>query len=495
MQPKNNDIHYRMLVIGKNLSFLFEPVKELYHGMKSKTLPWPICTAWMLFWVLIFFLKIDHFIIAKTRFSSLYPYYPWLYKIYIFSVSTLGFWFWAWMQVKKRSEKLKTLTDCFKNAGLVSKIGRFPQFISDFALDPMTRKMRLTNAGFPVASFRDQAKHIEAQLGIFIDEVKENRELRLVELIYSHYPMATEVKFDSTMAVRSYEFPVGKTRASLITTNLRNTPHLLVAGQTGGGKSTFLRQMIVNLYLTHDRTKFLLIDLKGGLEFSIFENRKRFVVVPSVQTAIDQLQKINKLLDERMAFLKTNNCKDIDSYFANDKKEKTKINLDRQIIVVDEAAEMFLAGHHAKSVDIQSARAILSRIARQGRAVGINMIVATQRPDSKSLDPQVKANLVGVVCFQMMNDASSIAVLGNGRATDLPKVAGRAIWKNGIDMIEVQTPFLSVDEAEKLLGEPDDKPFDKDRFEKNAQLFSFKKNQYKDHKEHNQHFDDPNQTE
>jgi hypothetical protein len=52
----------------------------------------------------------------------------------------------------------------------------------------------------------------------------------------------------------------------------------------------------------------------------------------------------------------------------------------------------------------------------------------------------------------MMNDASSISVLGNGRASDLPKVPGRAIWKNGIEMLEVQTPFLSSEQAELLIG-------------------------------------------
>lgn len=128
------------------------------------------------------------------------------------------------------------------------------------------------------------------------------------------------------------------------------------------------------------------------------------------------------------------------------------MNLDRHVIVVDEAAEMFLAGHHAKSEEIQNARRILSRIARQGRAVGIHLVVATQRPDTKSLDPQVKANLTGVICFQMMNDASSIAVLGNGRATDLPAIAGRAIWKSGIEMMEVQTPFMSSEKAQEILG-------------------------------------------
>ncbi len=116
---------------------------------------------------------------------------------------------------------------------------------------------------------------------------------------------------------------------------------------------------------------------------------------------------------------------------------------------------MFLAGNHANSKEIQAARGILSRIARLGRAVGVHLVVATQRPDTRALDSQVKANLTGVICFQMMNDASSISVLGVGRASDLPRVPGSAIWKNGMDMLEVQTPFLGAEEAETLLGAPD----------------------------------------
>jgi S-DNA-T family DNA segregation ATPase FtsK/SpoIIIE len=186
-----------------------------------------------------------------------------------------------------------------------------------------------------------------------------------------------------------------------------------------------------------------------------------------VLAAVVELEKIDKMLDERMEVLKANHCKDIESYFKKEDKSGKAVNLSRQVVVVDEAAEMFLAGHHAKSTEVQKARGILSRIARQGRAVGVHLIVATQRPDSRSLDPQVKANLTGVICFQMMNDASSIAVLGNGRATDLPKIPGRAIWKNGIEMIEVQTPFLSAEEAQLLLGEPDDKQIQKAAQNKN----------------------------
>lgn len=407
---------------------------------------------------LLLFFKIDLFLISKTKLILLYPYFPPLYKAYAFFLSTAAFWVWAVREVKRKKDRLQLLTNAFKNAGLESRIGRLPHLISDHSLDQLTRKMRLTNAGFPVSVFRQQSKYIESELGIFIDEIKETRERRAIDILYSHFPMANEVRYRPGLAGGHLEFLVGQTRSSILTSSFKDSPHLLVAGQTGGGKSTFLRQFIVHLALQSKETKFLLVDLKGGLEFSIFENRKRFIVVPHVLAAVEELKKIDKTLDSRMAFLKEHNCKDVDGYLKKQDKPAGAPSLERQIVVVDEAAEMFLAGFHAKAQDIQAARAILSRIARQGRAVGVHLVVATQRPDSRSLDPQVKANLTGVICFQMMNDASSIAVLGNGRATDLPKIPGRAIWKNGIEMLEVQTPLLTVEDAEALLGPADNEP-------------------------------------
>lgn len=439
----------------RNLRLFWSPIEELIHGFRSQIIPWHYCAGWMLFSTALLVFKIDHYLLSNTGLNALYPYYQPLYRLYAFSISSLGFWIWAWLQVKKKREKLATLTAAFKNAGLESKIGRLPNLISDFPIDSTNRKLRLTNAGFPLSKFNEQKKYLESELGIYIDVIKEDRERRAVDVVYSHIPMAESVVYNSEQKTPSFGFLVGRTRAHQLIGTLKETPHLLIAGQTGGGKSTFLRQMIVHLHLRQKATKFLLIDLKGGLEFSIFENRKQFRVVPNVIAAIEELKLVNHVLDERMTLLKAHQCKDIDAYMAKkDLPGRTLLN--RHVVVVDEAAEMFLAGNHANSKEIQAARGILSRVARLGRAVGVHIVVATQRPDTRALDSQVKANLTGVICFQMMNDASSISVLGNGRASDLPRVPGRAIWKNGMDMLEVQTPFLDADAAEALLGPADD---------------------------------------
>lgn len=438
----------------KNFKLLLSPVEELIHGFRSQKIPWHYCTGWMLFSTALLIFKIDHYLLSKTALYALYPYYLPLYRLYAFSLSSLGFWIWAWLQVKKKREMLATLTAAFKNAGLESKIGRLPNLISDFPIDSTNRKLRVTNAGFPLSKFNEQKKYLESALGIYVDVIKEDRERRAVDFIYSHIPMAENVIYNSEQRTPPFGFLVGRTRSHQLIGTFKETPHLLIAGQTGGGKSTFLRQLIVHLHLHQKSTKFLLIDLKGGLEFSLFENRRQFRVVPNVVAAIEELKLVNLVLDERMTLLKTHHCKDIDAFLAK-KDLPGRVSLNRHVVVVDEAAEMFLAGNHANSKEIQAARGILSCIARLGRAVGVHLVVATQRPDTRALDSQVKANLTGVICFQMMNDASSISVLGNGRASDLPRVPGRAIWKNGMDMLEVQTPFLDAEVAEVLLGPPD----------------------------------------
>jgi len=89
---------------------------------------------------------------------------------------------------------------------------------------------------------------------------------------------------------------------------------------------------------------------------------------------------------------------------------------------------------------ILAAREAVNRIARQGRAAGVHLIIATQRPDSANFDQTVKSNIPAVLCFPMPSQAASISALGTKRAFDLnPEIKGRAIWKFGSKVCEVQT--------------------------------------------------------
>jgi S-DNA-T family DNA segregation ATPase FtsK/SpoIIIE len=216
--------------------------------------------------------------------------------------------------------------------------------------------------------------------------------------------------------------------------------------------------MLLGLYLKDPSAQFILIDLKGGLEASLFEELQRVIIAHELPPSVLELSKLEKIIRQRMAHYKSEHCKDIGEFrkkvLCDDLVQKDfdrKLMLSRYYIVIDEAAEMFLAGQGRNSESVEIARKVVSLIARQGRSVGVHLVIATQRPDSKALDPQVKANLTGVLCFPIANDASSITVLGNGRATDLPDIKGRAIWKNGMELVEVQTPYLSPEDFKKLV--------------------------------------------
>ncbi len=97
-----------------------------------------------------------------------------------------------------------------------------------------------------------------------------------------------------------------------------------------------------------------------------------------------------------------------------------------------------------------TAKKILSRIARLGRAGGIHLILATQRPDVKAVDGQIKANLPARLAFYMSDQASSRTILDVTRAASLPDIKGRAIWKVASAQ-EVQTPYITEDETKALL--------------------------------------------
>jgi hypothetical protein len=453
-----NNINW--LVLGENLRLIFiQPWVELFRGFRSRTIPLGFCFLFgtAVSWAVIF--HVDRWIFTKLFIGWLYPESWYLRLAYDLGLLLFPLWSWGAVSAGLTVRFTKDLGKVFINAGLKNNLGKVPRLLGDLPLDNFSRKLRISNACFPLDAFQKAKGHLESSLKIYIDDIRESRAGGTVDITYSHEPMPSFLKFENISDYSDFSFLIGTTRSRLVTSNFVATPHLLVGGESGGGKSTFLRQFITTIYLNNEACEFVLIDLKGGLEFQLFSHLPRVRIADSIETTAVELEAANDNLDQRLKFLRENNFKDLEALtkFVHNNKSSVKIKelqswQQRKIIVADEIAEVFLVGHHAKASDIQKIRQILSRIARQGRAVGIHLVAATQRPDVQSLDPQVKANLSGKVAMRMSNNASSMTVLDNGRAADLPEIPGRAIWKAGIELVEVQTPFLSDDAVSALLA-------------------------------------------
>lgn len=454
---KNADLGEKFFKLG---GILVEVFMEIYHAIRTTRMPITYCNGFGMLLCAFLFFGIDQWPWRKLHLMKIYPESFWFRLVYVLMLATSGFFIWGMYQVALKKKFTKRLKEAFDISGLKTTFGKYPGYIFDLPIDNVTRKLRLSRSGLSLDQFKKSSSGLESALQVYIDDIQENREKGTVDVIYSHTPMPSLIRLEGISNIEPNTFTVGISRTGTHKASLKDVPHILVAGQTGGGKSTVLRQIIMTLYLNNPKYTFLLIDLKDGLEFQLFTQTKRIFVAATINETISRLQKVLGELTTRTGILKRSNCKDIDGFLSlseQDQKRNIAGALDpetgfsRKVIVIDEVSELFLASSLVSGKDSQLARDIISKLARQGRAAGLHLIIGTQRPDARALDTQIKANLPGKICFPMSDMHSSLVVLGNARAKDLAQIPGRALWQKGLDLIELQTPLLTVEEVDELL--------------------------------------------
>lgn len=226
--------------------------------------------------------------------------------------------------------------------------------------------------------------------------------------------------------------------------SLDSMVHMLVAGETGSGKSSFLRQLITTLLCTAQNTELVLIDLKRGLEFGLFKKHPKVRVAEDISQAHEELSRVAFEMDRRFDLFKKANVLSFNAYNA-----KAEEKLPRIVCVIDECAELFSSKGEGRleREQIGESKRLAQRLARMARAVGIHLVLATQRPDVASIDGQTQVNLGTRICFKTSTDRVSIMVLGCGGAEKLPPTPGRALYKDGTTLREVQVAYLSEERA------------------------------------------------
>jgi len=220
-------------------------------------------------------------------------------------------------------------------------------------------------------------------------------------------------------------------------------PHLLVAGVTGSGKSVFLNSLITSILYkaTPSDVRFIMIDPKR-IELSIYNGIPHllFPAITESEDAVKILKRAEELMEVRYRELSRVGVRDINAY-----NRKVRDKLPYILIVVDELADLLLQ----KGREVER---VLIRLAQKARAVGIHLVLATQRPSVDVITGLIKANFPSRIAFQVpsRNDAKTIMdtigaekLLGKGDMLFMPPKGGAPIRLHG--------PYISTDETEKIV--------------------------------------------
>lgn len=243
--------------------------------------------------------------------------------------------------------------------------------------------------------------------------------------------------------------------------DLTKMPHLLVAGATGQGKSVGLNAIISSLlYKKHpNELKFVLIDPKK-VEFSNYDKiashymaalpeNEEEPIITDVQKVVRTLNSLCKLMDHRYDLLKKAQVRKIDEY--NDKFIHHKLRLTDGheympyiVVIIDEFGDLIMTA--GKEIELP-----IMRIAQLARAVGIHMIIATQRPTTKIITGNIKANFPGRIAFRVTTQIDSRTILDRTGAEQLVG-KGDMLFLSGGEPVRLQCAFIDTPEI-KVINE------------------------------------------
>ncbi|HZU17934.1 MAG TPA: FtsK/SpoIIIE domain-containing protein [Candidatus Dormibacteraeota bacterium] len=251
-------------------------------------------------------------------------------------------------------------------------------------------------------------------------------------------------------------FGIGLSTSGPLWRDMADICHLLIGGQTGTGKSVFLRQMLTWLMerYTPDQFQLVLVDLKGGVEFDVFSGVPHLgaPVVTDLESCCQAIHGLVAHFQERMELLRQLHVSNLQEL-----RKRTGRSLPRVLVVIDEITSLAFQEIQHVSPQEGALRVTvldhLTTLARQGRAGGVHLVVATQRPDPGVLPGQLLANFKASLAFSTRNAKDSEVILreGDGSAAWLPPIAGRGVFLYGSQHDEIQVPFIDAVEIDERL--------------------------------------------
>ena len=275
--------------------------------------------------------------------------------------------------------------------------------------------------------------------------------------IVSMYSIIASREFQES----TYDLPIALGRTitnDVFMVDLTKAPHLLVAGATGQGKSVGLNAAITSLlYKKHPaELKFVLIDPKM-VEFSIYSAiEKQFLaklpdaekpIITDFTKVIYTLNSLTKEMDDRYELLEkagSRNVKEYNEKFVNRQLNPMKGHrfMPYIVVIIDEFGDLIMTA--GKEIEQP-----IARIAQKARAVGIHMIIATQRPTTNIITGTIKANFPARIAFRVISIIDSRTILDIQGANQLVG-RGDMLYTQGNDMTRIQCAFVDTPEVERI---------------------------------------------
>lgn len=326
---------------------------------------------------------------------------------------------------------VRTIKEGFQKVGFVNQAGEAPVLLSK---TPCKYNNRITilefdPCGIPPNEWEDKKFRIEAALNIIITDIEWGAERKTICVysVPSKSRLSERLEWkEEYLSRKEFELVLGESYTGFATVNLSHTPHILLGGSTGSGKSVLLKLLLMQAL--QKGAVVCIADFKGGVDFpEVWHQRCRLCF-----TEEDLLCVLNELVNElehRKSVFKESGYPNIEIYNATvDNK------LPRLVFACDEVAEIL----DKTGVDSEKKKILiqienkLSTIARQGRAFGIHLILATQRPDATIISGQIRNNIDFRVCGRADHVLSQIILDNAGAADQIPKNAhGRFITGDG----------------------------------------------------------------
>ena len=276
------------------------------------------------------------------------------------------------------------------------------------------------------------------------------------EMVSMRSVLSTEKYQNTTMDL---PIALGKTISNeVFIADLAKMPHLLVAGATGQGKSVGINAILVSLlYKKHpSELKFVLVDPKK-VELTLFRKIERHflaklpddgdAIITDTKKVVNTLNSLCIEMDQRYDLLKdaqVRNLKEYNAKFINRKISNPEIHryLPFIVLVIDEFADLMMTA--GKEVEVP-----IARIAQLARAVGIHLVIATQRPSVNIITGTIKANFPSRLAFRVLSKIDSRTILDSGGADQLIG-RGDMLLSTGSDLIRLQCAFVDTHEVERI---------------------------------------------